>query len=164
MNILRLPIIVALAVLACGAPGQIRVDPVLEQAANMLDRSSRELAKTSRLQLPEDISCDIQGASSYKSPRTLESPVDLLFDGTVTDQGIFVAPEDALTINLNLVARRKISYFQVVYSGSWDEPGIPEIALSAVSTQGDTVQVGLLPALVDEPEKMPVVQQARWLE
>ncbi|MFO7946955.1 MAG: hypothetical protein R6V19_09075 [Armatimonadota bacterium] len=164
MNILRLLTIAVLAFAACGASGQVPVNHSLEQAAQMLDCSSRELAKISRLQLPEDVHCDIQGASSYKSPRALDSPGDLLFDGKTTDQGIFAAPQETLTINLNLVARRKITYLQVLYSGRWDEPGVPEIPIFAVSTQGDTVQVGLLPALVDEPEKMPVVQQAKWLE
>ncbi len=164
VNTLRLLTIAVLAFAVSGVFGQVPVNHSLEQAAQMLDRSSRELAKISRLQLPEDVHCDLKGASSYKSPEALDSPQELVFDGKTRDQGIFVALEETLTINLNLVARRRITYLQVVYSGTWDEPGIPEIAIYAVSTQGDTVQVGLLPALVDEPEKMPVVQQARWLE
>lgn len=160
----RFAVILTILTVTAAVFGQTAEKTPKQEAATILERSSRKLASIARLQVPEDLLWDIHGPAQYQSPRDLEDPTKLLFDESTTGEGIYPTGPEPLTVTLNFVARRAIKSMQVLYDGDWPTQGIPTIPIYAVSTRGDTVRVGLLPQMPQEPGKRPVVQQAQWLE
>jgi len=149
-----------------GQQGQPSDPAQLQQLApaGIIAHISREMAKMARLDPAGDIACDIEGSARYLSDQPLGRPQQLLFDKLLTGQGIFLEAGRPLTINLQFPTRHRLQSLQLLYAGQWQQPGVPEVTITALDRGDTAAEVGRLPAITWQPAHQPFVQQLNFAD